>query len=308
MIQRAAAALLALGVFASGCGVIEDLKENPPQAPTAELATVTLTDAPTLDSMLAWTCFEFGGTETTCGLLGYDSKPGAKKMQFSFDIAFDMFNPNELFPVPLVELLLGVDVYDDNSLGVVCVSFCDPEKEDCTPTQNAEDACQSDDETIDSFDDLVPTVDDLLDLADDALDGELDENFQFRVIPEHSVEQCEPEGTQCSEETVDGELMMCCGDECSPIHKGCDIGKAKGGKTCAICDGWVEAHIGFDFDVDVFLTIIEDLFLDAFDSVISGGSFQFTIPYTMDGTLFFDVPQMGRAVIPFGPFSDDFVI
>ena len=161
---------------------------------------------------------------------------------------------------------------------------------------------------IDSFDDLIPTVDDLLDLADDALDGELDENFQFRVIPEHSVEQCEPAGTQCSEETVDGELMMCCGDDCSPIHKGCDIGKAKGGKTCAICDGWVEAHIGFDFDVDVFLTIIEDLFLDAFDSVISGGSFQFTIPYTMDGTLFFDVPQMGRAVIPFGPFSDDFVI
>jgi hypothetical protein len=303
-------ALLGVCLLAvSGCDKLEALTQNPPEVPTAGLSRVDLVDSPTIDNMFAWSCYAFGGTSASCGLLGFDSQPGDKKMNFSFDLVFDMYNPNKAFPIPLVELLLGITVYDEESLGVVCVSFCDPEAEDCDPTNQAEDACQTGDDTIDSFDDLVPTVDDLVEIGTDVLeDGVLDENLAFRVIPAWSAQECQPKDTTCTEEEVDGQLQMCCGGDCVDLDLGCSVGKNDAGKTCALCEGHMEAHVQFDFQVDTFLSVLDDLFVDAFDALLGGGNFQFVIPYTVDGTLFFDVPTLGTAVVPFGPFDESWTL
>jgi hypothetical protein len=301
--------LVATALLPASCDKIADalgkVAKDGVHAPTSGLNRVDLVQAPTLDQMLGWSCFEYAG-ETACSLVGVN-KPAKSKMLFSFDIVFDMFNPNSAFPIPLVELLLAINVYDDNSLGVMCVSFCDPDADgDCDPTATAEDACTGDGDTqdINGIEDLVPTVPDLIELAEDVATGDFD-NFEFRVIPKYAEGQCEPKSSDCTEGDIDGEPAICCDGDCSPMSLGCTVGKGDNGKTCALCDGHVEAHITFDFDIDTMLNVLEDLVLDAGESVLSGSNFQVKIPYTLDGTLFFDVPSLGRAAVGFGPFEEE---
>lgn len=300
------AALLAL---TTGCDTVRELVKNPPELPAANLRQVDLVKAPSFDDLAAWTCFDFGGSGATCGLLGWDAKPARKDMQFGFDLVFDLFNPNSAFGIPLVELLLGFVVYDDQNLGAICVSFCDPSEADCDPASTPEDACKVDtSEDIDGIDDLVPTVDDLLDLADDVLDGSVDENFHWRTIPKFSEQMCHDAEDACVEEEVDGVAQMCCGDTCEPLARGCTVGEGEGGDTCALCDGHVEAHIAFDLEIDTMLGILETLFEDAVDALLAGRAFDFVIPYSVDGTVFFDVPKLGREALGFGPFDSTWAI
>ena len=46
--------------------------------------------------------------------------------------------------------------------------------------------------------------------------------------------------------------------------------------------------------------VLEDLGEDIF----AGRSLSVSIPYTMDGSLFFNVPEMGRHAAGFGPIED----
>jgi len=304
------AILGALLLVSSGCSVVEEIRKNGKlqvSAPTGGLRAVDLVTAPTTQEMMAWSCFEYGGDDFTCGLLGFDAKPRRNDMGFSFDLVFDLFNPNSAFPIPLVDLLLGINVYDDQNLGVICVSFCDPDSEDdCVTEGDAEDACAVDEaEEIKGIDDFVPDVDDLLDLGGDIINGELDDNLVFRVIPAYSEGQCHPKADGCEEGELDGEPALCCGDSCEPLEPGCTVGEGENGKTCALCEGHVEAHVQFDMDVDRMLSILETLFTDIVDSVLAGDAVSLAIPYDIEGTLFFDVPQLGRKLIGFGPFEDE---
>ncbi len=308
--MRAVQAMLGAALLlSSGCNVIEDIADGTfkVEAPFGGLRTVDLVTAPTANDMFGWSCFEYGGDATTCGLLGFDAKPKRKDMGFSFDLVFDLFNPNGAFPIPLVDLLLGINVYDDQNLGVICVSFCDPDSEDeCAPEGDAEEACAVDEaEEIKGPEDFIPDVDDLLDIGGDIINGEFDDNLAFRVIPAYDEGQCHPKADECEEGEIDGEPAMCCGGECELLEPGCTVGKGDNGKTCQLCDGHAEAHVLFDMDVDAMLGILETLFLDVVDGLLEGNAVALAIPYDVEGTLFFDVPKLGRKLVGFGPFEDE---
>jgi hypothetical protein len=66
----------------------------------------------------------------------------------------------------------------------------------------------------------------------------------------------------------------------------------------------IEAHILFDFDIGKMLGILDDVFFDLYDDFEEGRSLSVDIPYTMDGSLFFNVPEMGRYAAGFGPIEN----
>jgi hypothetical protein len=229
-----AAAGLAVGTGCSGVlGV---------QPPTAELNRVDLVQSPSAEDMALYACDGY------CG-----AAPRKQDLLFSFDLVFDLENPNLDLPIPLVELLLGLNVLDDTNLGAVCISFCDPDSADCVPGVNAEGACDAGDaRNVDEPADLVPTIDDMVGLAESAASGSID-NTDWKTIPP-------------------GEGM--------------------------------EAHIQFDLGVDPMLDITEDLLGQAAEDFLHGDNVSFDIPYIVEGSLFFDAPELGRYALGFGPFED----
>lgn len=249
----------AVALFA-GCDVIEDIK-NGVKPPDAQLNRVDLIHAPKVDELLSWQCLELAGSDPFatqgCGLAGLDDKPKLADLTYSFDLVFDLSNPNESLPIPLIEALLGMNVYDAQNLGSVCISFCDPEEEDCAPAANAEDACRVEEsDEVKGPEDLVPTVDDLIGISEDALEGNLD-NGDWRWI--------------------------------------------EGGET-------VETHLRFDLFADVMLDLADELLTDAVNDVLSGRRVEVEVPYAADGTVFFDVPELGRKAIAFGPTENTWIL
>lgn len=241
---------VAMGI--AGCGAIAESVIGKIAPPGVVYQDAVLVKHPSAREMARWGCFELLG-DFACEAAGLNNV-SRSKMQFSFDVVFDMSNNNEKIPIPLVEILLATTVYDGESLGAVCISFCDPDDSSCEPQSNAEGACEADEaEEVNSLGDFVPTVDQLHDIATGVLEDGID-NSEFRVIPAQSE---------------------------------------------------IEAHILFDFDISTMLGILDDVLLDLGDDIIDGRSLGVDIPYTMDGTLFFNVPEMGRYAAGFGPISDD---
>ncbi|MEL6345318.1 MAG: hypothetical protein AAFV53_19585 [Myxococcota bacterium] len=295
--------LSGFGLSMASCDTISDILNV--QMPSAGLQRVDLVKAPSANRLMAWGCYAYvPGAASACPLAGFNNQPNRSALTFSFDIVFDLFNPNASFPVPLVEMLMGIDVFEGNNLGAVCVNFCDPDTEDCSTVDNAVGTCSIEDaQQVEGVQDVQPTVDDLLNLAEDIRDGSLEDNLSFRVIPKYTEQSCST-GT-CEEIGSGDDVEMCCGDECAPLEIGCAVGAGDNGQTCALCDGHTEAHIQFDLDIDAMLGLFENLFNDAFDDVLAGRSVQLAIPYSAKGNLFFDVPQMGRYALGFGPFDSE---
>ena len=50
--------------------------------------------------------------------------------------------------------------------------------------------------------------------------------------------------------------------------------------------------------------ILDDVIVDLAGDLIDGRTLGVDIPYTMDGSLFFNVPEMGRYSADFGPVED----
>lgn len=297
----------ALALGTSGCETVREVLEDPPELPAASLARVDLVKSPTVDELLAFSCYDYTDDDLCSAFFG--AKPQKKEMQFGFDMVFDLTNPNTVIAIPLIELLLQTVVYEDQHVGALCVSFCDPEAESCDPAATPEDACKvGDSEEVDGIEDVVPTIDDLLDLAGDVLDGTIDENFTWRTIPAYTEQMCHDPVEACVEQEVDGAPHMCCGETCEPLAVGCAVGEGENGDTCALCDGHVEAHIAFDLDIDAMLSILETLLEDAVDAFLAGDPVALVIPYTVDGTLFFDIPKLGREALGFGPFEDEWKV
>lgn len=304
----AAAALSATATTAVGCKVLDKLAGGV-SAPSADLNRLDLVKSPSINRLLSYSCYEYvDASGTTCALAGWDSKPEKSKMLFSFDIVFDLYNPNSAFAIPLIELLLGLNVFEDENLGAVCVSFCDPAQEDCTPNTNAEGACEVDENTteVDEASDVIPTVDDLMELADEAVEGNIGDNWDWKVIPRYEENSCSAQA--CTEDVRDDGTYMCCGGECTLLEPGCSVGKGDNGKTCALCEGHVEAHVQFDFDIDTMLGLAERLLMDAVGDFIAGRNVKVKVPYAADGTLFFDVPKMGRYAFGYGPLEEEWVV
>jgi hypothetical protein len=239
--------LTAVGL--TGCDALKNIVgEIAP--PGAEFMGVDLVAHPSAREMARWGCFEYF-TKTACDFAGLNNVKDSD-MLFSFDIAFDLSNNNEKIPIPLVEILLATSVYDGDDLGAVCISFCNPDNEDCEPTSNAEDACDAEGaEDVNSAADIVPTLDELQDIAKSVASGDFD-NGEFRTIPAQDN---------------------------------------------------VEAHIQFDFNIDTMLELSENVLTDLGLDILNGRSLSVSIPYEMDGSLFFNIPEMGRHAIGFGPID-----
>lgn len=239
-----------------GCDVLTDVA-NGVKAPRAELNRVDLVHAPTTNQLLSSECTPLLGAGF-CDSLGLPPQPPESKLVYSFDLVFDLSNPNPDLPIPLVEVLVGMNVFDLDNLGTACISFCDPDDEACVPARNAEGACEVDEsEEVKGPEDLVPTVDDLLGLTEDVISGETDDNGDWRYIP---------------------------------------------GK------GEIEGHIQFDLSAAIMLDLADVLLEEALNDFIDGRQVKVEVPYTTEGTVFFDVPQMGRHAVGFGPWDDAWVL
>ncbi len=251
--------IVGMGMIATiGCDEVEQVVGEI-VAPGATLNRVDLIDAPSAKEFARYSCHRLLDvpTELCKQVVGNNINPD--NMRFSFDIVFDLQNNNEKVPIPLVEILLGTRVYESQDLGTVCISFCDPDVEDCTPAADAEAACdvESAQEVSDPVD-LVPTVDELTNLAETALAGELEVNNEdFRVIPAQQS---------------------------------------------------IETHILFDFNIATMLNLGENILKDLAEDFLDNRTPAIDIPYSMEGNLFFNVPEMGRYAAGFGPLTDTWVI
>lgn len=244
---------VALLIPMSGCDILEDVKDGV-SPPSASFLEMQVAKAPTANNAAAWACYEWLDS-LTCQAAGWDARPGPNKMRISLDFGFELTNDNPDIPIPLVEILLGMTVIEDTNLGSVCVSFCDPDEEDCTVGRNVPGACSLDGVTdVKQPDDLLPSVDDLLDLAEEVATGELDaDNNTWRTIPPQQS---------------------------------------------------VESHIRFDLSTATVYRLAEDLLLAALDDFLMGEDISLAVPYSVDGSLFFTVPQMGRYALGFGPTEE----
>lgn len=235
---------------AAGCDELGDVLGIAP--PEAVLKAVDLLDAPSSGQLLGYSCAQTLGA-ALCEGVGLE-EPTREQLAFSFDVVFDLTNPNPL-PIPLVETLLGFSAFDEDNLGSVCVTFCDPSDAACEPLVDAKGACDPEGAThVFGAEDLDPTISGLVHLADDAtVEGALD-NADWRVVT--------PYGT-------------------------------------------TESHLQFELGIDPLLRLADDLLGQAVGDVFSGRSPAFEVPYVVEGTLFFDVPSLGRHAVGFGPVSDE---
>ncbi len=286
-----------------GCDLLGALSE-PPKAPEANLVGVDLVASPSIDQLSGYSCYTYLNDDFVCGTLLGLRRVAKKKLLFGFDAVFDLSNPNTAYPIPLTELLIGVTVFDDTQLGSVCVTFCDSEDPLCDPERPNPLACQVDETTdLNGPLDLVPTIEDLIAITSDAIDGTLDENLKIRSIPRASYDVCFPDDAMCEEMTEDGVRMLCCDEECLELEDSCRLEFDPDGRPCSLCDGHTEAHIRFDLGIDPMIELLESFLLDAMDDLVSGRPITLSIPIQAEGTLFFEVPVLGRYGVGFGPFE-----
>ncbi len=268
-----------------------------PDPPEAKISALNLLEHPSEKQLAAYYCSDLGD-DFLCSL-AFSKIPKRSDLKFSFETVFDLGNPNS-FPIPTIEMLLALDVFegaDQAELAALCISFCDPQVEDCDIQQ--EEACQMEGQDIKEY---KPSIDDLIelavDVAQDVATGELDENLKFRMIPGRELLSCQPD-PDCE---VRGD-QFCCAGSCKTLKPGCEVEENEQGQTCASCPGHLEAHVRFDLGLDAILGILETLVLDSLDELVQGKYPSFSIPYKAEGTLFFDVPKLGRFSLNFGPLS-----
>lgn len=70
----------------------------------------------------------------------------------------------------------------------------------------------------------------------------------------------------------------------------------------------IEVSVVFGLDADTVLDLLIHLAEQAGSSLLQGKSVEFDIPYAARGSLFFDVPIIGRTPLGFGPYSDTWKI
>ena len=137
---HAASALLlaAAALPLSSCDALQQVLEEGVQAPTSGLSRVDLTQSPSLNQLLTYSCHTYLNAGSSACLASWNGPP-AKRDAVLLRHRLRPLQPQLRHPDPLVELLMGFSVFEDQNLGAVCVSFCDPEAEDRdSASQNVE--------------------------------------------------------------------------------------------------------------------------------------------------------------------------
>jgi hypothetical protein len=126
------------------------------KAPKVELQQAALTEYPGVGELGAWYCPELigGGGAIACDLL-LGPAPYEEDMQFLFQVGIDVENPNS-YPLPAVELLVSLTLFPDvadQTLGAICLGFCDENDLDCSPEPLA-GQCSSDEPELVTIEDF----------------------------------------------------------------------------------------------------------------------------------------------------------
>jgi len=136
--------VLALMLPLGSCELLQQasMLNQPGQMPTVVYQGAVLVEAPSRAMMAAYYCPQILAdqlgfvpplNDLTCnGFFG--PKPAPDQMHVSFELAFVVNNPNN-FPIPMAELLTAVTVFPaatNQSLGAVCIKFCDASVPNCT--------------------------------------------------------------------------------------------------------------------------------------------------------------------------------
>jgi len=66
--------------------------------------------------------------------------------------------------------------------------------------------------------------------------------------------------------------------------------------------------LGYELSPSVALPLAEVAFEAALDDLLNGGEPELLVPFSAEGALFFEVPQIGRQAFGFGPFTDQWVL
>ena len=124
--------------------------------PEVELKKAALTEYPGISELGAWYCPELigAGGGLACDLL-VGPQPYEEDMQFLFQVGIDVANPNT-YPLPAVELLVSLTLFPDvadQTLGAICLGFCDENDQDCSPEPLA-GQCSSDEPELVTIEDF----------------------------------------------------------------------------------------------------------------------------------------------------------
>ncbi|MFT7624201.1 MAG: hypothetical protein ACI9WU_003388 [Myxococcota bacterium] len=69
-----------------------------------------------------------------------------------------------------------------------------------------------------------------------------------------------------------------------------------------------EVRVRFSLGVNAMIDIMRNLVNELVADVLSGATLAFEIPFSVRGTLWFEVPVLGRIALGYGPFADTWVL
>ena len=155
------------------------------QPPQVELQQAALTDYPGVSELGAWYCPDLvgAGGAIACDLL-LGPAPYEEDMQFLFQVGIDVANPNS-YPLPAVELLVSLTLFPDvadQTLGAICLGFCDENDLDCTP-EPLEGQCTSDEPELVTIEDFGAAALELVFAVVTEGGGGIPPELRIRTIP-----------------------------------------------------------------------------------------------------------------------------
>jgi hypothetical protein len=247
------AAVLSLATL-QGCYLFDSGGGSFPM-PSLGMKSATLVQNPSADQLVAYYCPQLFSSILCQPVVG--ASPLKDDLKFFFELRFDAGNTGDL-PVPLLEMLLGLNVFpgiQQESLGSTCVRFCPEDDASCdgSPGPNS---CKTDDQEVNSVEDFAQAIGGFV-FAAATGQTNIEDNLKIRVIPP---------GTN------------------------------------------IDLSVVFGLDPDTILDLVIHLAEDAGNKLVQGKEVTFDIPYAAEGTLFFDVPILGRQPLGFGPFEDTWSI
>lgn len=260
-------ALLVIAMMTTSCELLQQVVDA--QATAGMLPGVTyeaadLVEAPSRSAMSAWMCprvlvdggFSASVAQVACLPLGF--APPSTSLRVSFDLRFKVANPNN-FPIPVAQLLIAAKVFPGagaQTLGAVCVQFCQPGQAGCTG-QPEPGACAANGQDIRSAEDFRRAAANLLFATGiQALGGQ--------------------------QPTFDMPQVMS-GQELTLVAR-------------------------FSFGPEALLAILQKVAKQSLSQLQSGKKVVFSIPYDIEGSIWFDVGSLGRVAVGYGPATGTWVL
>ena len=257
-------ALMILLPFLLSLTACDELIENPPELPSVEYQDTELTSPPKASKLASYFCKDMLGSTIYTYVCKDVFGTAPKKKNMKFNFLMTFNLENpNAFPIPLVEMLLALDVFQGKNNSELS-AIC---VSFCDPDAGVEEC-------------------DPADAACEADEGDIKSIEDFNPTTEDLIGLA----TDIGEAVLDGELPEDLQFKVIPAAS-----KEEPGVT--------EARINFQLNIDTMLKILKVVAKESIGAIEDGKAPDFSIPYAVNGTLFFDIPRLGRVAIDFGPFD-----